>query len=220
MEPRSPSSYKSDMSRCKSLPFVLVVGSVAVISACRDQSRPANIATTTSSSARPSPTPTPFEGPGESVVDCIKRIHVLYPGETSGLLKAWKRQPGYQNYRMVEASDFRIPDWVRRDQYWPDVERATGWSSDYGEMNGAWGVVLFMVQRTATFPKWFSVAVLIKRPGNRFDLYWIFQNADLTHFNLGRHSGDVYLLEYTDDGKTRSCDLEYSRQQGRWACEL
>ena len=121
---------------------------------------------------------------------------------------------------MVEASDFRIPEWVSRERYWSDVERATGWSHDYGELSGAYGLTLFMINRKATFPNWFSVAVLIRRSANRFDLYWIFQNADLTHFNLGRHSGDVYLIEYTNDGKTHVCDLQYSRKQKRWACEF
>ena len=69
-------------------------------------------------------------------------------------------------------------------------------------------------------PECFSVAVLIKRPANRYDLYWIFQNADLTHFNMGRHSGDVYLIEYTNDEKTHVCDLQYSRKLKRWACDF
>jgi hypothetical protein len=121
---------------------------------------------------------------------------------------------------MVEASDFRIPEWVSREYYAGDVQHATGWSHDYGELSGAYGLALFVLNRKATYPNCFGVAVLIKRTSDKFDLYWIFQDADLTHFNMRRHSGDVYLIEYGDDGKTHTCDLQYSRKQHRWACEL
>ena len=136
------------------------------------------------------------------------------------MLRAWKQAEDYKNYRMVEASDFRIPDWVSHEYYASDVERATGWSHDYGELGGAYGLVLFMVDKTLAFPNCFSVAVLIERPARRYDLYWIFQKADLSHFTMGRHSGDVYLSKYDEDAKTHVCDIQYSRKQRRWACEF
>lgn len=136
------------------------------------------------------------------------------------MLKAWKSHPGYHRFRMVEPPDFRIPEWVSREYYARDVERAVGWSHDYGELGGAYGVVLFMIDKAVTDTNRFSVAVLIRRPGNKFNLYWIFERVDLSRVTLNRHSGDAYLHEYRDDGTTRSCDIQWSRKLQRWACEL
>jgi hypothetical protein len=197
-----------------------MVAASLLLSGCRREREQSATIAKPQSSPTLSPEPKPRDHPGQSVADCIEEIPFLEATERIGLLKAWKKVPGYSNYRMVEASDFRIPDWVRREYYAHDVERATGWSHDYGELNGTYGLALFTLNRKANYPNCFGVAVLIKRPSDKFDLYWIFQDADLTHFNMGRHSGDVYLTKYDDDGKTHVCDLQYSRKQLRWACEF
>jgi hypothetical protein len=207
------------MSLFSSLLLTTVTASL-VLGGCRVERQQSDPITRPQSSPSPSPTPKPADDPGQSVADCIENIPFLETTERTGLLKAWKKVNGYRNYRMVEASDFRIPDWVSRESYAGDVKQATGWSHHYGELNGAYGLALFVLDRKATYPNCFGVAVLIKRTSNKFDLYWIFQQADLTHFNMRRHSGDVYLIEYGYDEKTHSCDLEYSRKQRRWACEL
>lgn len=136
------------------------------------------------------------------------------------MLKAWKSHPGYRNFRMVEPPDFRIPEWVSREHYARDVERAIGWSHDYGELDGAYGVVLFMIDKTVNDSNRFSLAVLIRRPGNRFSLHWVFEKMDLSRVTLNRNSGDAYLMEYRDDRTTRSCDIQWSRKLNRWACEF
>jgi len=199
---------------------LIVVTTSLLLGGCRSGRQQTPTITKPQSSPTPSPEPKPQDHPGQSVTDCIEEIPFLKATERSGLFKAWKKVPGYRNYRMVETPDFRIPDWVSREYYAGDVERATGWSHDYGELNGTYGLALFTFNRRANYPNCFGVAVLIRRTSDKFDLYWIFQDADLTQFNMGRHSGDVYLTEYGDDGKTHVCDLQYSRKQKRWACEF
>ena len=132
---------------------MLVAASLAVIAGCRNQPRDSNpVLATASPAPSPSSPPPASNGPGQSVVDCIKQIPFLERGETLGLLKAWKSQPGFDKYGMVEPTDFQIPAWVSREPYAKDVERATGWSHDYGELSGAYGLVLFMFDKTAVFP--------------------------------------------------------------------
>ena len=46
------------------------------------------------------------------------------------------------------------------------------------------------------------------------------QNEDLSRFIIARHSGDVYLDEYREDGTSRVCDIRYSSKQKRWTCEF
>lgn len=212
-------SYKRSMLSNQKFLLVPASALLALIASCHPQPPPGRVAQT-ETPPPPSPEPTILNTPGRSVADCIKQIPFLEAGERSGMLRAWKKYPGYQNYRMVEAPDFRIPEWVSHEYYASDAARATGWSHDYGELSGAYGLVLFMVDKTLPYPNRFSIAVLIRRPANRFDLYWIFQGADLTHFTMGRHSGNVYFSEYADDRKTRACDIQYSRKQNRWACEF
>lgn len=187
---------------------------------CGDHgSQSANVAPPTAAPL-PSATPLSSTDAGQSVVECINQIPFLDEAERRGMLKAWKNQRGYKNFRMVEPPDFRIPEWVSREHYASDVERATGRPYDYGELSGAYGVVLFMVDQAAVDNNRFSIAVLIRRPGNIFSFHWIFEKTDLSQTTLGRHSGDVYLKQFLDDGSTKFCDIQWSRALGRWACEL
>jgi hypothetical protein len=195
---------------------------VSVLIGCRTQRQKMAANEVLPRTESPSPTPSNSSASESdlTVVECIKEEPFLEAGERNGMLKAWRHVPKNGNYRMVKASDFRIPDWVRNERYWSDVERATGWSHDYGELGGAYGLVLFMVDKTTTDAKRFSVAVLIRRPANRYDLYWIFQNADLSRVNLRRHSGDAYLEEFRDDRTSSYCDIQYNRKLRKWACIL
>jgi hypothetical protein len=62
--------------------------------------------------------------------------------------------------------------------------------------------------------------VFIERPGTKYSLHWIFLDKDLSRVNLRRHSGDVYLREFREDGTSHVCDVQWDRKQARWACNL
>lgn len=142
---------------------LIVVTTSLLLGGCRSGRQQTPTITKPQSSPTPSPEPKPQDHPGQSVTGCIEEIPFLKATERSGLLKAWKKVPGYANYRMVEASDFRIPDWVSREYYAGDVERATGWSHDYGELNGTYGLALFTFNRRANYPNCFGLSELLWR---------------------------------------------------------
>ena len=174
---------------------------------------------TSSESADPQPTPM-AKNVETSVTDVIAQIPFLEKPKKSALLRLWKSVPDHEHYRAVEPNDFNIPHWVEKEFYWGDVARSTGWSSDYGEMSGAYGFIIFMVNKSITDMNRFSVLVFIERPGNRYTMHWIFRDKDLSRVNLRRHSGNVYFQEFREDGTTHSCDVQWDRKQGRWACDL
>jgi hypothetical protein len=207
--------------RIQNAVVILILVLVVIQGGCRKQQQTEHANSPPYKTTSPSPSPpTAANEPEQSVIDCIKAIPFLEPGERAGMLTTWKRVANYRNYRMVRRSDFDIPGWVKNEIYAEDVERATGWSHDYGELGGAYGLVLFMVDKTKSDPNRFSVAVLIRRPANRFDQYWIFQNANLSRVNLRRHSGDAYLEEFRDNQTSSYCDIQWNRRLKRWACEL
>ncbi len=155
--------------------------------------------------------------PDISVTEFLKQADMAEKENQSSLVRTWKRVPAYDHYRVSRPGDFRLPKWVEKEAYWSDIERALDHPSDFGEMGGAEGLALIIVDRTVSDAKRFSCVVFISRPGNRYDLYWIFHNEDLSHFTMGRHSGDVYLWEHRDDGTSHVCDIQWSRKQRKWA---
>jgi hypothetical protein len=136
------------------------------------------------------------------------------------LMRTWRKVPGWKNYRVARSTDFRIPAWVEKEDNWQFVERAINDAHESGEMSGAHGLALIVVDKTISDAKRHSCIVFIARAETRYDVYWIFKNEDLSHFIMSRHSGDVYLKEYRDDQTTRVCDIQYNRKQKRWACEF
>ena len=156
----------------------------------------------------------------EKSVEAIIREHGLEEPKRRSLLRTWRRIPNHQDYRAVRRSDFKIPDWVRQEYYWSDVECGIGWASDYGEMSGAYGLIVFLVDKTIADAKRFSLVVFIERPGNRYTVHWIKQHEDLSSVLLRRHSGNVYLNQYLDGHRSLFCDVQWNSATRKWGCEL
>jgi hypothetical protein len=161
-----------------------------------------------------------LDAPEITVAEFLKEEDDVDRESEAALLRTWKRVPDSTSYRLARSTDFIIPEWVGKERYWSDVERAINHASVRGETSGAKGLAVIVVDKRLSPPQRFSCLVFVSRPGNRYDLYWIFKNEDLSHFTMGRHSGDVYLSEYREDGTTRVCDIQFSRKQKRWACEF
>jgi len=89
---------------------------------------------------------------------------------------------------------------------------------DYGEIAGAYGLALFVIDKTATTSKKYSLLVFIRRPRNRYDLYWIYRNEDLSRLKLNRASGDIFVSGIREDGTTVNCEIAWSRKDNMWTC--
>jgi len=161
-----------------------------------------------------------LDAPEILFTDFLKDEDQVQKESKSPLLRAWKGVPGYEHYRIARAPDFTLPEWLENEIDAKDLERAINDPYASGPMSGASGLAAIIIDKRISEPKRFSCVVFISRPSNRFDLYWIFKNEDLSHFTMGRHSGDVYLLELRDDRTRRICDLQFSLKQKRWACEF
>jgi len=189
----------------------------ALATACyQSQTAPGNRAI---SAATPQPQAM-LDAPEIPLIDFLKQQDQVEKESHSPLVRAWKRVPGYDHYRLARAPDFKIPEWVEKEIDGRDIERAISYPYESGEMSGAEGLSVIIIDKTISDLKRFSCVVFISRPANRYDLYWIFKNEDLSHFTMGRHSGDVYLLELRDDKTRHLCDIQYSRRQRRWACDF
>ena len=177
-------------------------------------------------SAKSSPTPPAISEPTsptaedeKSVEEIIREQRLEKPKQRS-LLRTLRSIPNHRDYRAVRRSDIKIPKWVRQEYYWSDVERGIGWASDYGEMSGAYGLIVFIVDKRIADVNRFSVVVFIERPGNRYTVHWIKRNEDLSSVLLGRHSGNVYLKQYLDGGRSLFCDVQWNSATRKWGCEL
>jgi hypothetical protein len=140
----------------------------------------------------PSPMPRP-QLPETTVDEFLKRqFDPLEEQERSAVLRAWKKVPHQENYHMGQFV--------------------------YGEIAGAYGLALFVVDKTATTLKKSSLLVFIRRPRNRYDLYWIYRNDDLSRLSLSRASGDIFVSGTREDGTTVNCEIAWSRKDNRWTC--
>ncbi|HUS09669.1 MAG TPA: hypothetical protein VMZ30_04310 [Pyrinomonadaceae bacterium] len=112
--------------------------------------------------------------------------------ERTALLQAWKKIPAHENYEIVQ-----------------DV---------YGEIAGAYGLALIIADKSLTRSTQFSLIVFIRRPKNKYDLYWIYKNENLSQVALSRASGDIFVNGFREDGSTLSCEIAWSRKDNKWTC--
>lgn len=188
---------------------------------CSHRKERPNSAQSSDSQARPAISEvSPETEEEEKSVEVIIRERVLEEPKQRSLLRTWRRIPNHRDYRAVRRSDIKIPNWVRQEHYWGDVDRGMGWASDYGEMSGAYGLIVFIVDKSIASANRFSVVAFIERPGNRYTVHSIKQNEDLSNVLLGRHSGNVYLKQYLDGGKSLFCDVQWNSATRKWGCEL
>ena len=78
---------------------------------------------------------------------------------------------------------------------------------------------MFVINKTVAEPQRFGLLILIERPANRYDAYWIYQDKDLSRVTLNRHSGNIYLSGARDDGVSVYCDIKWDRSEQRWTCK-
>jgi hypothetical protein len=120
-----------------------------------------------------------------------------------GMLHAWARVPNNAHYRVAQKSDFENPFMT----------------SDYGELAGAYGLAMLIVDKTATSPKRMSLIIFLERPANRSDIYWIYRDMDLSKYRMSRSSGDIFVDEVHEDGSKSVCEIQWDKDERRWTCK-
>lgn len=113
-------------------------------------------------------------------------------GERAALLRAWKKVPAHENYEILQ-----------------DV---------YGEIAGAHGLALIIADKSLNRSTQFSLIVFIRRPENKYDLYWIYKNENLSRVSLSRVSGDIFVSGFREDGSSLNCEIAWSRKDNKWTC--
>lgn len=168
-------------------------------------------------------TPTPATEPrAEMTVEDFFLKGDLWPGsDAAKFLRAWRREPGRERYRLVRPDDFVTPGGEKRRR-WPGI----GGTSDgeqvmWGEFDGNYGnnLVVVVTDRTKESPDRFGVVLFKERDAGGYDVRWIYRDADFSRgLTVGRHSGDIYLTKFAPDGSDKSCDIEWSRAERQFVC--
>jgi hypothetical protein len=137
----------------------------------------------------------------KSVTEFIKELPMVEQEERLGMLRAWTRVPNNDRYRLAQAREF-----TNRSMIY-----------DYGELAGAYGLAALIVDKTLNADR-FSLLIFDRRPANRFDVYWIYRNMDLSKHSMSRASGDIFVDEVREDGTKGVCEIQWDRKKRRWAC--
>ena len=177
-----------------------MTGACVLATACRQGSAEKKVV------ARPiavqsNATPTPTPEPEQSVKDFISGVWPLTKERAAGLRRAWARVPRNSDYRVARSADFGEARMVH----------------NYGEIAGAYGLALMIVNKTKTNNDRFSLVIFIERPGDRYSLYWIYRDRDLRASRLSRSSGSLFVE--TSEKSREVCRIQWTRSKGEWTCE-
>jgi hypothetical protein len=148
--------------------------------------------------------------PDVAVSELFRTLPLVENEKRVGMERAWKQIPNYDHYRKARPSDFVTAGWK---------ENESDRSYEYGEIAGAYGLGLFVVDKTLPKPKNFSFVIFVERPRNRYDIYWIYRDENLSGFNLSRSSGDIFLRGVSENGMPIDCEVQWSKNSGKWTCE-
>jgi len=138
-----------------------------------------------------------------SVKNFISEFEPLKEERVVGLRRAWARVPRNSDFRVARSDDFGEP----RRVY------------DYGEIAGAYGLALMVIDKTKPVDSRFGLIIFLERPGDRYDTYWIYRDTNLRSFSMQRASGDIFVEEKFGDGSRKMCEIQWTRKKGKWTCE-
>jgi hypothetical protein len=130
------------------------------------------------------------------VSELLRELPLVEQEKRAGMLRAWKQIPNHDHYRKARPSDFVTAGWNEKE-----FDR----SYEYGEIAGAYGLAMFVIDKTLPKPKHFAFVVFIERPKNRYDTYWIYRDENLSGLNLSRSSGDIFLRGVRESGMPSDC---------------
>jgi hypothetical protein len=116
----------------------------------------------------------------------------LYDWERAALSQAWKTVPHHESFELIQ--------------------------SVHGEVAGAYGLAVIVVDTSEAGPHRSSLIAFIQHPHNKFDQYWIFKNENLSRITISRLSGDIMVGGLREDGSTLSCEIAWSRKDNKWTC--
>jgi hypothetical protein len=173
---------------------------LTVVVSCKQTIRPLSNPPATAVN-QPSRSPESSPEPDKSVTELITALPFLEKAERLGLLRAWARVPQHNDYRAARASEFENPFVTH----------------DYGELAGAYGLAALVVDKTRNADR-FSLVIFVRRPANRYDLYWIYRNMDLSKYRMSRASGDIFVHYPRENGTSGVCEIQWDRNERRWAC--
>lgn len=181
---------------------ILVFLAQLSIGSCRTKPRltqhDAGLAVQVNSSA--APTPGAYE-PDVPVPDFLSQIPFRSKAEMAGMIAAWKKIPNHTRFRAV------------RNGYSQQAVH------DYGEIAGAYGLALFVVDITKTELDRFGLIIMLQRPRDRYDVYWIFRDTDFSNLTLSRSSGSLFVRRSGANKEETVCRIEWVRAKGKWTCE-
>jgi hypothetical protein len=162
---------------------------------------PSNLPTTEPSPLSTSPKSSPEVE--MSVRQLIVQLPFKEKEKRAGMLQAWDRVPDSDHFRVGNKSDFENPFHTY----------------DYGEIAGAYGLALLIVNKTMPSVQRVSLVIFIERPANRYDIYWIYRDMDLSKYRMSRASGDIFVDEVRKDGTRGVCQIQWSKKQREWTCQ-
>lgn len=184
---------------------------LALISALGCSTQPEGKQTTEPARAsQPSSPPQAITEPDFAVSELLRKLPLVENEKRVGMLRAWKQIPNHDQYRKARPSDFVTAGWNENE-----FDR----SYEYGEIAGAYGLAIFVINKILPKPKNFSFAVFVERPKNRYDIYWVYRDENLSGLNLSRSSGDIFLRGTREDGTSADCEIQWSRTSRKWTCD-
>jgi hypothetical protein len=90
-----------------------------------------------------------------------------------------------------------------------------------GAMNGNnhENLVMLAVDQTRTDTQRFAIILFVGRATKAYEVHWLWRDEDLSRYAIGRHSGDIYLEEFREDGAHSVCDIEWESRLKSYACK-
>ncbi len=194
----SVTAHRGTLNIATALPMVVLLTLTCCLT---PRERPRNLST-----AQPGPPSTSPKSSPEvemTVRQLIAQLPFMEKEKRTGMLRAWDHVANYNNFRVANKSDFENPFFTY----------------DYGEMAGAYGLALLIVNKTIQSIQRFSLVIFIERPANRYDIYWIYRDMDLSTYRMTRASGDIFVDEVRKDGTRGVCQIEWSKKRREWICQ-
>jgi hypothetical protein len=152
------------------------------------------------------------------------------PTEVTGKMpqhieKPWREFIASGQYRLAQMSDMNFSPTAKSqlpgkgetplplyDYAWGDLNYSKRIEDDH--------LAAIVVDTTKNDVNRFGLVIFspVKGKHEEYNINWLYRNVDLSKFTVNRASGDLYVTQYSDDGRQSSCSVKWNKKLKTFEC--
>lgn len=138
----------------------------------------------------------------------------------------WKDFVSEGKYRLAQPSDMTFSEAAKSELPGQGKTPITPYVYAWGDLGFDKRIeddhlAAIVVDTTKTGDDKFGLIIFspVKNTKDKYEINWIYRDADLSKTTVSRASGELYVATFSDDGSRKACSVNWNRKLKKFECK-